>query len=301
MKKGLLTFSALLALTISTKLSAQVDTLSEFFTGTIANYGVVAPETGAVAGNNSYNDIAKMMLFDDAMGVYTGGTIDGVLVGIIKKTSAGGSFKVAIWADNNGVPGATPLGSQTLTTASVDTTLSNYNIMNDIGYYNVDVTFTTPIKIPTNRKFWAGVILPTTAGDSIQLITNSDGDFSMAKTNTGEIASNGTFGNFVDDWSSNFAMAIFPKVNFINTTGISENDIINYEIYPNPANDYLNFKLKENCKSIEIISLDGKSLIIESVTGSSTKINISNLNSGVYMFKLTNDKGLVTTSKFVKK
>lgn len=301
MKKGLLTFSALLALTISTKLSAQVDTLSDFFTGSIANYGVVAPETGAVAGNNSYNDKAKMMLFDDAMGVYTGGTIEGVLIGIIKKTSAGGSFKVAIWADNNGTPGATPIATTTLTTASIDTTINNYNIINDIGYYNVDATFTTPVNIPTNRKFWAGVILPTTAGDSIQLITNTDGDFSMAKTHTGEIASDGTFGNLVDDWSSSFAMAIFPKVTFISTTGINEQEAIKYEVFPNPANDVLNFNLKENCKSVEIVSLDGKSLAIENITGTSTKVNIANLTSGVYMFKLTNDKGQVTTNKFVKK
>lgn len=80
-----------------------------------------------------------------------------------------------------------------------------------------------------------------------------------------------------------------------------KNEIVKYEVFPNPANDVLNFKLKENCTSIEILSLDGKTLALEVVSGMSAKLNISNLNSGVYMFKLTNDKGLVSTNKFVKK
>ena len=40
MKKGLLAFSAIMALTFSNKVSAQLDTLNEFFIGTLANYGV---------------------------------------------------------------------------------------------------------------------------------------------------------------------------------------------------------------------------------------------------------------------
>jgi len=80
-----------------------------------------------------------------------------------------------------------------------------------------------------------------------------------------------------------------------------KNEIGQYEVFQNPANDVLNFKLKENCISIEILSLDGKTLALENIIGMSAKINTSNLNSGVYMFKITNDKGLVSTNKFVKK
>lgn len=306
MKKGLLAFSAVLALTFSNKVSAQADTLNEFFIGTLANYGVgPLPDAGYVAGNNTYGDIAKMMLFDDTHGVYYGGTITGVLLGISNKVNAGGSYKVAIWNDVNGAPGPTPIASKTLTVASIDTTLANYQLMGDIGFYNVDVTFNTPIAIPTSKKFWAGIILPTTAGDTIALLTNTDGDFPEASAYTGEIQSSGTFKSFNDGttstWQDNIALAVFPKVNFVNTTGINENEIVQYEVFPNPANDVLNFKLKENCKSIEIISLDGKTLAFENVSGLSAKVNISNLNSGVYMFKLTNEKGLVSTNKFVKK
>lgn len=304
MKKGLLTFSAIIALTFSNKVSAQLDTLNEFFIGTLANYGVgPLPDAGYVAGNNTYGDLAKMMLFDDTHGVYYGGTITGVLVGISNKVNAGGSFKVAIWNDVNGAPGANPIASKTLTVAEIDT--ANYQVVGDIGFYNVDVTFNTPIAIPTNKKFWAGVILPTSAGDTIALFTNTEGDFPEASAYTGEIQYDGGFKSLNDGtnatWQLDVALSVFPKVNFVNTTGINENEIVQYEVFPNPANDVLNFKLKENCKSIEILSLDGKTVALEVVSGMSVKLNISNLNSGVYIFKLTNDKGLVSTNKFVKK
>ena len=60
MKKGLLTIGAILALSLS--INAQVDTLSEFFTGTPTVYGVTAG--GTVSGNNAYGDLQKMQLFD---------------------------------------------------------------------------------------------------------------------------------------------------------------------------------------------------------------------------------------------
>ena len=302
MKKGLLTISALLALSITTKVSAQVDTLNEFFTGSLGIYGVgPMPDDGYIAGNNTYGDKAKMMLFDDQYGVYSTGKIDGVLVGIERKVNAGGNFSVAIWADNNGTPASIPLVSKTFTVASIDTTTNNYKLVGDIGFYNVDVTFDTPIEIPTSRKFWAGIILPTTAGDTLNLITNTDGDFTDAQTHTGEIFSNDAFSNLKDSWGVDFAMAIFPKVNFISDAGINELEGIKYEVFPNPVNDILNFNLKENCKSIEILSLEGKSLSIENINGTTSKVNVANLTSGVYMFKLTNDKGQVSTNKFVKK
>ena len=121
MKKGLIALSAVLALTISTNLSAQVDTISNFFTGTLALYGVgPLPDDGYIAGNNTYDDKAKMMLFDDSHGVDAVGTIEGVLLAITNKKDAGGSFQVAIWDDVNGVPSSTPLTTKTVTITSVD-------------------------------------------------------------------------------------------------------------------------------------------------------------------------------------
>ena len=170
MKKGLLTIGAILALSLS--INAQVDTLSEFFTGTPTVYGVTAG--GTVSGNNAYGDLQKMQLFDPTHGVAASGTITGVALWVPIKVDAGGSFDVAIWADNNGTPGTTTLATKTITIASVDTTTAGYGLAGTTGFFNVVANFSTPVAIPSNHKFWAGVILPTTAGDTIALVTNGD-------------------------------------------------------------------------------------------------------------------------------
>lgn len=76
-------------------------------------------------------------------------------------------------------------------------------------------------------------------------------------------------------------------------------------LYPNPANEYLLFENHSNVKisDIHIIDLNGKMVKVINAfptAGSSSKINISELGKGEYIFRVTSKEG-VFAKLFVKK
>ncbi len=83
------------------------------------------------------------------------------------------------------------------------------------------------------------------------------------------------------------------------TSGINENTI-SVNAYPNPANSELNITMSENATSVAVISMDGKVVASQEVNGTSTTINVANLNSGVYFYEVTAENGLVVRNSFVK-
>jgi len=85
-------------------------------------------------------------------------------------------------------------------------------------------------------------------------------------------------------------------VNDCPTSGINDLDINSISAYPNPATDVLNIQSYETVESVSILSLDGK--VLSTTYGQ--KVDISNLNSGVYLYRVTSTKGESAVSKFVK-
>lgn len=294
MKKILLSIGVVLT---SISLNAQVDTLTEFFTGTPKIYG--ASGGGTIGGNNGYGDLAKMQLFDSTYGVTGGGAITNLLLWAPIKTGSTGTFRAVLWENNAGVPGA-ELGSVTLPLSSVDTAFANVMIAEMAVGYNVSANFASAIPIPANGSFWAGVVLPASAGDTLGLMTNTDLDFADALTHTGEFWSDGTFHTFGDttNWDLQIALSVFPVVEF--EAGVNENTI-NASVYPNPANDVLNIKLTENATSVSILGMDGKVISTESVNSNLVAVNVSNLVSGVYFYEVVAENGTVVRNTFVKK
>ena len=72
-----------------------------------------------------------------------------------------------------------------------------------------------------------------------------------------------------------------------------------FAVYPNPANDFLILKSNNNLqiKEISIADLNGR--IVLKQTASLDKININQLEKGVYLLTVNSDKGIVT-KKIVK-
>lgn len=297
MKKLLLSLSVFAATFAA---NAQMDTLSAHCTSTQIYSGLidqVAPiDTGFYAGTNAYGDLAKMQLFDGTHGVTNGGTIKGVAFLTVAKVDGGGSIQVSIWADNAGQPNyAAPLGTTTVTLASIDTAAANTSFLADGNFYNHIATFSTPIAIPAGNKFWAGIVLPTGTSDlyatGISYPWNGDG-----ATHTGEIWNDGsfyTFGDATNGWGLDVALTIFPIVDF--TLGLNEN-VISSSVYPNPANAELNIKTTEDIASVVITTTDGKTV----ATGTTSNINVASLNAGMYIYQVTTVSGKVGTGNFVK-
>ncbi|QVY67210.1 LamG-like jellyroll fold domain-containing protein [Polaribacter sp. Q13] len=68
-------------------------------------------------------------------------------------------------------------------------------------------------------------------------------------------------------------------------------------IYPNPTNGIINIKSDTHIKTIEIYDLQGKKV----KTYVDKKVNISNLNSGIYFLKITTETNLIEIKKIIKR
>jgi plastocyanin len=69
--------------------------------------------------------------------------------------------------------------------------------------------------------------------------------------------------------------------------GVKDNNIIDFQFYPNPVTDVLTISAKESISRIQIYDMQGK-LVMDSPDGNLTsKIYMSNYNAGTYLVKVT--------------
>ncbi len=81
--------------------------------------------------------------------------------------------------------------------------------------------------------------------------------------------------------------------------GIAELDNVEINMYPNPLNDILNISSNYKLKSAQIFNAMGQKVFSEENLNT-PQINVSNLNSGVYFLKLTDDQNNNTVKRFNK-
>jgi hypothetical protein len=86
-------------------------------------------------------------------------------------------------------------------------------------------------------------------------------------------------------------------------TGINEVVANSISVYPNPNNGILNILLTSELSKnsiVEIYDGIGKLVVKQILTNEVNTINISNLNNGIYTFKVLNNSNLVKIGKIVK-
>jgi hypothetical protein len=99
-----------------------------------------------------------------------------------------------------------------------------------------------------------------------------------------------------------------PRLHHLINSNVSveENEFVdvNTYVYPNPANDYLVVKTNEGIRisDVEIFDMTGSLVMTQNgLNKFSHQINgISNLTPGLYLVKVTTDKGLVTRRTLVQ-
>ena len=71
-------------------------------------------------------------------------------------------------------------------------------------------------------------------------------------------------------------------------------------IYPNPASDVLNIQLTENSSTqLKLMSIDGKLIREQTTLNKNTQFNVSDLNPGIYLLEIKNNKGQRQLSKLM--
>lgn len=293
MKKLLLSLTLLAGFTAT----AQVDTLSEFFTGTPTLYGADPADGGGyVTGNNGYGDLEKGMRFNNANGVTGGGSLTSVLAWIPVKVNTSGTATITakVYTFNSVSAFGTLLGSQSLSLTALDTSLAAIQFAGGKPF-NAVFNFSSAITLPASNDILVMIELPTTTGDTVAIVSNTSGDWANAGTHTFEKWSDNSLHDFASAWQGgvNVAMAIYPVINFTNSI---EENITTASVYPNPVNDVINFEVSEEIASIVITSLDGKVI----ATTTNTTLNVSDFNSGMYLYTLKTVSGKVANGSFTK-
>lgn len=69
-------------------------------------------------------------------------------------------------------------------------------------------------------------------------------------------------------------------------------------VYPNPANDMVNFQINTPIENVMIFDINGK--FVANETAADNRINVSNLNNGVYFARLYMNNEIIGVAKIVK-
>ncbi len=251
------------------------DTMHYPLAGTMTYYGVTGG--GYVSGNNSYGDLAKADYFT---GATNGWKISEVYIYFAYASGSSSQVPVKIWNDNgtNNTP-STVLGTVNV---PISTIVSSVTAQTPIL-----ATFSSAVTI--DGSFFVGVVLPTAAGDSVCIVTNTDGD-----TNPGTAWEQWSDNSWVpysdaNSWGLNVQHAIWPIV--CNPTDIESSAANNkISMFPNPAYDKLNLYFGEYTGDVEISIYDllGQQVMVKKVNASpveSTTLNILGLKAGMYLIQ----------------
>src|ERR1035437_293704 len=145
------------------------------------------------------------------------------------------SYTATVWADNAGSPGAVLGSAPAISILNLDTSFYATQHIGPPtaikGFYNNVATFSSPVTIPANRKFWVGITFSYAAGDSAGLVSSYDhlaydaigatGECKEAGTYTFEQYANNSW-HSVDDgtnnsWGLDIAWGIYPVLNMSST------------------------------------------------------------------------------------
>lgn len=90
-------------------------------------------------------------------------------------------------------------------------------------------------------------------------------------------------------------------ITFMDDLGIKKLDEEIAKIYPNPVIDLLTIMLSSEIYKITVLSTDGKMMLSKYVNDTESKLDVSSLQSGLYICQLETKDGMIATANFIKK
>jgi PKD repeat protein len=245
---------------------------------------------GYVSGNNKGDDKIKANIFNfDSGHPYILGAY--FLFGIAKNAT-NPNITFGLWSKGiNGKP-ALLMATGSLPMAAIADDVANKR--------ETYVQFNYPQKVTSS--YFIGVYLPSKSGDTLAIKSNKDGD-----TNPG-IA----WEQWVDDswhaysekgcWDIDIANAIYPfacdEYTGINNPNLRHN-LLNINIFPNPAYDAINISFGKNIRikaEITLFNPEGICVIKQNLNKltSDYRMNIKDLAAGLYYLNINCSEGNIT-------
>jgi len=281
---------------LETAIIPECDTLHYPLPGTATLFTVTAPESGYVCGNNSYGDLTKADYFepDETGKVLYKGFFDFAFIS--KQSGMDPEIVFKVWnnSGSGGYPG-TAIGSSSLLLSQ---------IFDDVVAQRItEVVFDPPVTI--NGPFYLGVILPTTTGDTLVLISTDENEVDPGTAF--EQWNDGSWHAFAeaDNWDLKLTQGIYAQYCDFGF-GVGEEQIVpGIKIYPNPTADVINLEIEPGiAKGDVLVALHNflgqveKSIILNPDTENAV-ISLKDLNKGIYVLTI-NAKNFKISRKIIK-
>lgn len=90
----------------------------------------------------------------------------------------------------------------------------------------------------------------------------------------------------------------FFNIGGLNTSEVDRHTTV--KVYPNPVRDYLNFQSRETVSRFEIYDQNGRHVISDKSMSLKNAVDVSGLIPGVYFINVFDNKGVLSSTKFVK-
>jgi len=85
------------------------------------------------------------------------------------------------------------------------------------------------------------------------------------------------------------------------TLGISENKLLSFKMFPNPASDLVNIQLPAGSDKAEVSIFDytGRLMKSKTITSNDSKLDVNNLSNGMYLIRVTSNNK-IGAQRFIK-
>lgn len=150
----------------------------------------------------------------------------------------------------------------------------------------------------TNAKIYKNGVLLSTVAKTWNTINNND-LFKLGVGIGGEFEFNGA----IDDLKIyNYVLSdadintIYTTNFLLNSQNFNQNNL-EATLFPNPVQDVLNISIENTINSVEIFTIQGQKVM----QSNESTINMSSLNSGIYLVKIIDENDAISTKKIIKK
>lgn len=100
-------------------------------------------------------------------------------------------------------------------------------------------------------------------------------------------------------WSCGFDLDAVGVINIKDENAVEDRGVRSFDVFPNPANDFVYLENTLRDSHLKVFDVYGK-IVLEKELGSSSRVDIQNLNSGVY-FLIVEKSGSQFRGKIIKK
>lgn len=263
-----------------------------------------SPKAGYVVGSNCYDDQEKAQYFPASSysNAVSNASITGAVVylyrnaalnyGVSSSTNnAMTALNIYAGTSNATAPGAL-MGSKSESVSTIVTAAGT-----STAVFTYTFVFSTPISV--NAGFYASVVTPTTAGDTMVVYAQSG--TLAAVNNAWERWSDNSWNGMNPAWGSTFKanLAIFPIISgSVSSVGMTKATSLNknVSVMPNPTNGdvFVNLALTEASNvSINVTNTLGQVIEAREIKNAqfeNVSIDLSKFDNGIYFVTVSNGK-----------